>query len=258
MRHLILGLSALALCALAACTTGAGQTANGADMKATITAALADPARPQADKDRDAARKPAEMLEYAGIGPGKKIAEYAPGNGYFTRIFSKAVGPTGKVYAASGPGRGGAAPAVAAIAADAAYGGNIVVLPLGPNATFTPAEKVDVVWTSRNYHDLGLSNGGAPAKDLAAFNKSVYDILKPGGIYIVLDHSAGTTAGADASEKLHRINPNIVKTQVEAAGFKLVGENDTLKNPADDHNEKVFEQGIRDHTDQFILKFRKP
>lgn len=257
MRDRILALSAMALIALAACTTVSGQGASGADAKAAIAAAIADHGRPDADKARDAARKPAEMLAFAGIGPGSKVAEFQPGGGYFTRIFSKAVGPSGKIYAASSPGRGGAPPAVIAIAADAAYAGNIVVIPLGPNSTFAPPEKVDVVWTSRNYHDLGLSMGGPP-NDLTAFNKSIYDILKPGGLYIVLDHSAGTTAGPEASEKLHRINPNIVKTQVESVGFKLVSESDVLKNPADDHNERVFEQGIRDHTDQFILKFRKP
>ncbi|MEJ0022013.1 MAG: hypothetical protein WDN76_00085 [Alphaproteobacteria bacterium] len=114
MRNIILGLSALCLCALAACTT-AGPAASGPDAKAAIAAALADPARPEVDKGRDAARKPAEMLEFAGISPGSKIAEYAPGGGYFTRIFAKAVGPTGKVYAAPFPGRNGAAPSVVAI-----------------------------------------------------------------------------------------------------------------------------------------------
>jgi predicted methyltransferase len=256
MRKIILGLSVLGLCALAACATTA--PAANADTKAAIAAALSDAGRPDVDKGRDAARKPGEMLEFAGIGPGSKVAEYAPGGGYFTRIFAKAVGPTGKVYAATGPGREGAPPAVAAIAADPTYGGNIVVVPLGPNNTFAPPEKVDVVWTSRNYHDLGLSFGGNPPKDVNAFNKSIYDSLKPGGIYIVLDHSAGTTAAPDVYGPLHRINPNDVKTQVESVVFKFVGESAALKNAADNHSEKVFEQGIRDHTDQFILKFRKP
>jgi predicted methyltransferase len=250
---IILGLSALGLCALAACA--ATTTAAPVDSKAAIAAALADPGRSETDKGRDAARKPGEMLEFAGIGPGSKVAEYAPGGGYFTRIFSKAVGATGKVYAAAGPGREGAPPAVAAIAADPAYGGNIVVVPLGANNTFAPAEKVDVVWTSRNYHDL---LNGTPPKDVNAFNKAVYDALKPGGVYIVLDHSAGASAGPETTSTLHRINPNLVKTQVEAAGFKFVGESDAVKNPADKHTEIVFEQGIRDHTDQFVLKFRKP
>ena len=247
MRDFIFGLSALGLCVLAACaTTDPVQGAN----KAASVLALADSARPQADKDRDAVRKPGEMLDFAGIGPGTKVAEFAPGGGYFTRVFAKAVAPNGKVYALAPPGRGGGPPGVVAVAAEETYGGSIVVLPLGEGGTLNTPEKVDVVWTSRNYHDL--------RDRTPAFNKSAFDILKPGGVFIVLDHSAGTDGAADAASTLHRINPNIVKQQVTGAGFQFVGESNTLKNPADSHNLPVSDQGIRDNTDQFILKFRKP
>ena len=97
--------------------------------------------------------------------------------------------------------------------------------------------------------------GGAPAKDIAAFNKSVYDILKPGGTLMIVgifrtDRVSFDVAGMRRKDRLDDPVLQAVKGNH--------GENDTLKNPADDHNEKVFEQGIRDHTDQFILKFHKP
>ncbi len=272
MRDFIFGLSALGLCALTACaTTGSPDGAN----KAATVLALADSARPQADKDRDAARKPGEMLEFAGIGPGTKVAEYAPGAGYFTRVFAKAVAPNGKVYAMTPPMRRGGPPpggppggggpppggppgggpppgppAVVGIAAEPTYGGAVVVVMLGEDRTLNTPEKVDVVWTSRNYHDL--------RERTDAFNKSVFDVLKPGGVYIVLDHSAGTDGAENAPSTLHRINPEFVKQQVTAAGFQLIGESNTLRNPADNLKQPVIEQGVRDHTDQFILKFRKP
>jgi predicted methyltransferase len=92
---------------------------------------------------------------------------------------------------------------------------------------------------------------------MAAYNKAVFDALKPGGTYVVLDHAAPGT-GLSATETLHRIDPAVVKTEVEAAGFKFVGEDDSLKNPADDHSKKVFDPSIRGKTDQFVYKFKKP
>lgn len=245
MRDMIIGLSALGLCLGAAIAPAAAQ-----DARAAIAAAVADPARPAADKARDAARKPADMLAFAGIGPGKKVAEFAPGGGYFTRMFARAVGPTGKVYPSLRAPPGGGTPAIIAVAAEPGYAGVITPMALTAEGGLTAPEKVDVVWTSRNYHDLGAA---APA-----FNKSVFDLLKPGGLYIVLDHSAGTDGAPDAPSTLHRINPELAKKEVLAAGFQFVAESDALRNPQDSHKERVFEQGIRDHTDQFILKFRKP
>jgi predicted methyltransferase len=125
-----------------------------------------------------------------------------------------------------------------------------------PVAKFVAPEKLDIVWTSQNYHDLHDKFFG-PA-DVPAVNKAIYDALKPGGIYVVLDHAAEAGSGLRDTDTLHRIDEAAVKKEVEAAGFKLVAESNVLRNPADPHTAKVFDPAIRGRTDQFILKFRKP
>lgn len=219
-----------------------------------IAAAVADPHRPAEDVARDAARKPAEMLAFAEVRPGEVIAEMLPGRGYFTRIFAKAVAPNGRVYAViPEPKPDAPPPAVDAIAADPAYGDVKVVQ--SKFATLALPEKADLVWTSQNYHDLRIARAKL---DIAAANKAVYDALKPGGLYIVLDHAAAPGASLEVTDQLHRIDPAIVRKEVEAAGFVFEGESDVLRNSADDHTKKVFDPAIRGHTDQFIYKFRKP
>jgi predicted methyltransferase len=94
--------------------------------------------------------------------------------------------------------------------------------------------------------------------DVAAFNRQVYAALKPGGVYVVLDHAAAAGSGIGATETLHRIDPARVKSDILAAGFKLDGESKILANPADDHSKNVFTPEIRGHTDQFLMRFRKP
>ena len=220
-----------------------------------IVAAVADEGRPEADSKRDADRKPAEMLEFAGVKPGAKVADFIPGGGYFTRLFSKAVGPKGKVYAVTNPPPANAAtpPAIFGIAADPQYG-NITVVQTGIT-NFSVPEQVDVFWTSQNYHDLFAR---ARNVDIGKVDKLIFDAIKPGGVFIVLDHAAAAGTPLDPDDKLHRIDPAIVKKQLESSGFKFEGESKVLANPADDHTKTVFDPSIRGHTDQFILKFRKP
>jgi predicted methyltransferase len=224
-----------------------------------IKAAVADAARPQTDKDRDADRKPAESVAFAGVKPGQTVADLLPGSGYFTRIFSVAVGPNGHVYAVPPPKRPDApadrpdpAAAVQAIAADPHYG-NVTVVQGKPIELSLPAP-ADVIWTSQNYHDLH----NIPDGDVVAFDKKVFAALKPGGVFIVLDHTAEKGSGFRDTSTLHRIDPEAVKKEVESAGFKFVGESDVLHNANDPHTAKVFDPTIRGKTDQFILKFRKP
>jgi predicted methyltransferase len=224
---------------------------------ANIAAAVADPARPEADRARDANRKPAECLAFAGAKPGDRVADLIPGGGYFTRLFSVAVGPKGYVYSyvpSDLDARMKKPSAVYAIAADPHYS-NVSVIH-APVAKFVTPEKLDLVWTSQNYHDLHDPFFG-PA-DIPAVNKAIYDSLKPGGILVVLDHAAEPGSGLRDTDTLHRIDEAAVKKEVEAAGFKLIAESDVLRNPADTHTSKVFDPAIRGRTDQFILKFRKP
>lgn len=223
-----------------------------------ITAAVADKGRPAADTARDADRKPAEMLEFAGVKPGQTVADFIPGGGYFTRIFSKAVGPKGKVFAViNAPPANAPPPAnpppVRAIAADTANYGNVEVVQQALTDFKLPAP-VDVLWTSQNYHDIYVRNPEIGRKA----TKAIYDNVKPGGVFVVLDHVAAAGSPPDPQDKLHRIDPALVRKEVEAVGFKFEGESKLLNNPADDHTKAVFDPSIRGHTDQFIYKFRKP
>jgi predicted methyltransferase len=237
----------------------AAMQAFAAQVPAYLSAAVADAGRPAADTDRDANRKPAETLAFAGVAPGQQVAELLPGAGYFTRIMSKVVGPTGHIYAlvpAQSPDAPANAPDFAArikaVASDPAYS-NVTVIsePFGELKTPAP---VDLVWTSQNYHDLH----NLPGLDVTVFNQMVFEALKPGGTYFILDHASEPGAGASVTSTLHRIDPEVVRREVLAAGFVFVGASELLRQPADPHTAKVFDPGIRGHTDQFILKFRKP
>jgi predicted methyltransferase len=224
---------------------------------ANIAAAVSDPARPAADMVRDADRLPGEILAFAGVRTGSKIADLIPGGGYFTRIFSKAVGPKGHVYAYVPDELTKLAkrePAVNAIARDANYKNVTVVLNTLPN--FSTPEKLDLVFTAQNYHDMHDKFMG-PA-DLSAVNKAIFRSLKPGGVFLVIDHSAEAGSGLRDTETFHRIDSAVVKSEVTAAGFIFEGESRALRDPADKRNVSVFDPSIRGKTDQFVYKFRKP
>jgi predicted methyltransferase len=214
-----------------------------------VAAAVASPDRPDADKARDADRKPAEMLAFAGVRPGWKVIELQPGGGYFTRLLSLAVGDRGYVYANS------SRPAPAVLTwAQARPNVSLQMVTTGQAAA---PEPVDLVWTTQNYHDYKNSKvGGGDAA--AALNASAFAALKPGGVYLIGDHQAAAGAGATQTETLHRIEDAAVIKEVEAAGFKLEARGTMLRHPADDHTQKVFETGLRGKTDQFVLRFRKP
>jgi predicted methyltransferase len=251
--------NSLAAAALMVSALLAAAGASAASIPANIAAAVADANRPDADKQRDPDRKPAETLAFAGVKPGAQVADLLPGGGYFTRLFSGAVGSAGHVYALVPPRRPDApasAPDFAAlanaIAADPHYANVSVVV--AQFAQFNLPAPVDLLWTSQNYHDLH----NIPDFDVAAFNKKVFDGLKPGGIYLVLDHAAAAGSGARDTKTLHRIDPETVKQEIVAAGFVFVGSSDLLHQPGDNHELKVFDPAIRGKTDQFILKFRKP
>jgi predicted methyltransferase len=125
-----------------------------------------------------------------------------------------------------------------------------------PAAQFAIPQKADVIWTSQNYHDYPDKFMGPT--DPALLNKAVFAALKPGGVFVVVDHVAEAGSGLRDTDTLHRVDPAIVKSQVIAAGFTFDGESDVLRNPADTHTLKVFDASIRGHTDQFVYRFRKP
>jgi predicted methyltransferase len=237
----------------AACVfTFAAAHAAAPQVPAAVQAAVADVGRPQADRDKDSARKPAESVAFAGIKAGDKVADLLAGQGYFTRIFSKLVGEGGVVYATGFPPRPGmtASTALETLAAEPGYA-NVKVL-RAPLAELKFPQPLDVAWTSLNYHDI--HNLGAQD----AFNKMVFAALNPGGTYLIIDHAAAAGSGSNDSKTLHRIDPALVKQEVEAAGFKLAGEGDFLRNPDDPHTVVSHDPSLRWHTDQFVFKFVKP
>jgi predicted methyltransferase len=220
-----------------------------------ITKAVADPSRPEADRKLDSARKPEAVLAVAGVKPGEVVGEFLPGGGYYTRLLSDVVGPKGKVYALETTTWGNdVVEATKAVLKEPGRGN--VALDLAPLGTFHLPEKVDLFWTTQNYHDLHIPKYAKV--DMMAFNRSVFDSLKPGGIYLISDHAAAPGTGATTSPELHRIDEATVIQEVTAAGFKRVDESDVLRNPADDRTKPVFDPAVRTKTDQFILVFRKP
>ena len=224
-----------------------------------LSAALSDPARPAQEVQLDALRKPAELIVFAGVKSGDRVADFMSGNGYFTRIFSRIVGPTGRVYAfipaqqlanCSASETAG----TRAFEHDARYG-NVKVL-IDAADRFALPEPVDLVWTAQNYHDL--HDAFMKPIDIAAMNAAIYRALKPGGVYLVIDHAAEPGSGLRDTETLHRIDPESIRAEVTAAGFVFEGESALLRNPDDPHLLLVFDPAIRHRTDQVVLKFRKP
>ncbi|HEV2321851.1 MAG TPA: methyltransferase domain-containing protein [Gammaproteobacteria bacterium] len=223
---------------------------------AYVTAALNAPTR-KADSADDARRQAAAVVTFAGVKPGSKVLELAPGQGYWTRIFSGVVGSQGHVYALW-PNEMGKFDAKSIAGwqervKQPPYT-NVSVLQQ-PAASLSSPTQMDVVFTCQNYHDYHDKFMGPV--DMAKFDKQVFDALKPGGVFVVIDHVANA-GDVGATEQLHRIDPAVVKQEVEAAGFVFDGSSDALKNPADPHTKKVFDPSIRGKTDQFIFRFRKP
>ncbi len=236
----------------------AAQSGPSPAMPSNIAAAVADPARPAEDRARDVARKPAEVIAFAGVKPGDTVVDLIPGGGYFTRVFSKAVGPNGHVYALVPSYLAKAYPqsvaAIQAVAADPAYRNVTVwVEGVGKLAAQGP---VDLVWTSQNYHDL--HGPSLPPETATGVDHAVFMALRPGGAYVIEDHVAEAGSGVRDSGALHRIDPAFVRDEVEAAGFKFEAESPVLHNLLDTHTARVFDPAIRGHTDQFVFRFRKP
>ena len=240
--------------------------ADGHGLPTYVSAAIGDHSRPEADTTRDVDRKPGELVAFAGIKPGDRVADVLPGAGYFTRIFSKVVGPKGHVYAviptSVADGAAKKVDDIKALIADPAYGNTSLVI--RPYDQIGADEPLDVVWTSQNYHDVyGAVSvfavaGGTGPDETQNMDRAVFKSLKPGGVYMVIDHVAKAGSDEQVAKTLHRMDPAHVIAQAQAAGFVLEARSDVLANPRDPHDKIIFAPEIRGHTDQFVLKFRKP
>lgn len=218
-------------------------------------AAVGDATRIAEARARDAFRRPAELLAFVGVEPGDTIVEIAPGGGYDTALLSRVAGPTGKVYAVDSATLFEYMPSLresfpAYIAQDPR---DNVAYSVQPLEALELPEQVDFFWMSMFYHDtvwLGV--------DRVAMNRYIFEHLKPGGVYFVVDHHAVAGAGDAVTRELHRIDAETVRKEVEAAGFRLAAMSDALLNTDDPRTVSVFDDSIRGRTDRFAYKFVKP
>ena len=219
---------------------------------AAYQSAVADTLRPADEVARDPLRHPAEILAFARLQPGQRVADIRPGAGYFTRLFARVVGEGGHVYAFV-PNKTAERENPRADALVAAY----------PNVSRVNGDldamafdaPLDVVFMSQEYHDFHIPRFGV---DVTKMNADIFRALKPGGLFVVIDHQAAPGSGNSAVETLHRIEGAQLRREVEAAGFVFDGESPAVANPADDHTLNVFDEAIRGKTDQFVYRFRKP
>jgi predicted methyltransferase len=242
---------ALAIAAVLA-LAGSAQGQRGSGPSRAILAAVADPARPAADVARDPERRPAQIVAFAGVRPGDRIVELAPGGGYYTRILARSVGSRGRIYAVVSPGFAQRPGAMDGLRTSLSAYPNIEIV-VSDVRSLTMAQPVDLVWTSENYHVF--HNG--PTADIGAIDRAVFGVLRPGGIFYIEDHAAPGT-GVTVTSTLHRIDPQAVRDEVRAAGFRLEAESPLLANPADPHNARSNDPSIRGHTDRFAMRFRRP
>jgi len=229
-------------------TTGLAHAASS-DVGASVVAA---PDRSDDDRKTDARRQPAKLLDFAGIKPGMTVLDLMAGGGYTTELLARAVGKDGKVYAENAPAAPEKVLAAMAERMKKPVMANVVPDPVAPDAAFPEGVHPDVVTFVLNYHDTTYR-----PIDRAKMNKAVFDGLKSGGTYVIVDHAAKAGDGASVGKSLHRIEEATVIAEVEAAGFKKVEEADFLRQPNDPKDKPFFD--MKDEpTDQFVLKFKKP
>ena len=230
-----------------------------ADIPANIAAAVASPERSAKDRERDARDKPAELLAFAGVKPGMKVADVFGGGGYWSEIFSHAVGPSGSVTLVNNEG-------YANFAKDdikARFaGGRLkeVKQLVGPtNNLGLGKEQYDLIEIFMSYHDLYWvdEKEGWPKIDADNFIKQLHAALKPGGKLLIVDHAAKAGTGSSAAQDLHRIDEEFAKKDFTSHGFKLEKTWDGLRNSADDHTKQVFDPAVRGKTDRFTQLYVK-
>ncbi|MGE5241797.1 MAG: class I SAM-dependent methyltransferase [Bacteroidota bacterium] len=220
-----------------------GTTAAPPDFHALV----ASPDRSAADREEDVRRKPEQLLEFTGVRPGMKVLEIGAGNGYTAELLARAVGSRGRAYAQN------TAPREAFdVRMQTPAMKNVVAL-IRPFDDPAPSEvkDLDLITVILIYHDTTY----LPV-DRARMDRRFFELLKPGGHLIVVDHSAKAGAGTSVGKTLHRIEEAVVRREVEAAGFRLESESDFLRNPADPREESFFRMKMP--TDRFALKFVKP
>ncbi len=222
-----------------------------------IMAAIEHAERSAEDKARDKFRKPAKILAFSGIKPGMTVLDINAGGGYYSEILARSVGDEGTVYTHNGP----VYYEFFKKAVETRYKDRLSNVKrfdgVSENIT-VPEASVDVVIAVLAYHDYFFKTKvRTEDENMPEILGSIYKSMKPGGSFVVVDHVAPAGSGPEAGNTLHRIDPELVKEQMLAAGFKLAETSDVLKNPEDDHTSSPFGEGIRGKTDRFVFKFVK-
>jgi predicted methyltransferase len=235
---------------------GAPLAADAAPEKfsAVIAAAVSDPARPAGYRAADAFRKPAQTLAFSGVRPGMIVGEFYPAGGYFTRMLSDVVGPSGHIYAIENDHWQDSVKDDKALLAEGKW--KNVSIDVQPFGTVKFPKPLDLAWVTQNYHDMKIAKYGKV--DTVAFDRAVYAALKPGGTFFILDHQGAPGLTNAQIEVLHRINRDVVIKEVTSAGFTLAAEGKFLRRSTDDHTKPIFDKSVRGRTDQYALKFIKP
>jgi predicted methyltransferase len=245
---------------LAAALASAPLAGTFAASPADVAAAVALPSRSADNVKLDESRKPAELLKFLGLKQGMAVIDMFGGNRYWSEIIAPAVGPKGKVYVWE-PTQFYDDEGKKAFAAFQAKTPNVSIVASPFEAPELPKNYADFMLINLDYHDIYWENAkyGVKRMEPQPLLKTVYAAMKPGGIVGVVDHVAA--AGGDTRQvvnKLHRIDPEVVKADFKAAGFELVGTSGMYRNAADDHSLLVFDPKIRGKTDRMVFKFRKP
>jgi predicted methyltransferase len=232
-----------------------------ADSGKAVAAAIASADRPKDDRTQDERRHPVEVLAFVGVTPGMRVADMFSAGGYYTELLARAVGVKGQVIAYNNPSYAKfAEKAIAVRYADNRLS-NVRQLTADVDRFEVAPGSLDAAMFIMSYHDLYWrpADGSWPATDPAVLLKQLFAALKPGGVVVVQDHVASPNADASATvDKLHRIDPTVVKRDFEKAGFLFDAESRVLAHPDDDHSKLVFDDAIRGKTDQFVYRFKKP
>ncbi|MGD9810021.1 MAG: class I SAM-dependent methyltransferase [Sphingobium sp.] len=227
---------------------------------ADIFAAVTAPGRPADAIALDESRKPAEVLAFLGLKPGMTAADLMTGTGYWAEIMSRVVGPKGHVTAFQPTQFYNDAKGLEMWNGLLGRTSNVTLATYPFESFAATPDSFDFAIVNLSYHDLYWESEKykIPRTDPAAYLKTLYMAMKPGGVVGVIDHVGLPGDTRETVEKFHRIDPDVVKADWTAAGFVLEEESALLRNPADDHSENVFAPGIRGKTDRFLFRFRKP
>jgi len=228
--------------------------------KSIHVAAVSHADRSAADKERDSGRNPAEVLEFFEIGPGMDVLDMFSGGGYYTEILSRVVGSEGTVFAHSNQAYASFVGEEATVRYANNRLPNVKILMAENDALEFPDAAFDAVLMVLAYHDIYYvaPDDGWPKIDGPNLLNELFAGLRPGGILAIVDHVAAAGAPRETGSTLHRIDPEIVIAEVEAAGFILDGRSDVLRNLDDDHTLHMRAPEVQGKTDRFVLRFRKP